>query len=81
VGYEGLDAFVDMKKEQANDLLFFRQQGVKSDIRYAENTVNFDDDKLNTKAAGSDPPVPKKQAWRPLGAATQQNLAYQVKLT
>jgi hypothetical protein len=61
VGYEGLDAFVDMKKEQANDLLFFRQQGVKSDIRYAENTVNFDDDKLNTKAAGSDPLPPKNK--------------------
>lgn len=30
--YEGLDAYADMKEEQAKDLLLFRQQGVKSEF-------------------------------------------------
>jgi len=30
--YEGFDAYVDIKEEQAKDLLLFRQQGVKSEF-------------------------------------------------
>ncbi len=30
--YEGLDAYIDIKEEQAKDLLLFRQQGVKSEF-------------------------------------------------
>ncbi len=32
MGYEGFDVFVDMKDEQANDLLFFQRQGVKNEF-------------------------------------------------
>ncbi len=31
-GHEGLDSFVDMKEEQAKDLLIFRRQGIKSEF-------------------------------------------------
>ncbi|MBW7989022.1 MAG: hypothetical protein FVQ84_03245 [Planctomycetes bacterium] len=32
VGYKSMDGFVDMKDEQANDLLIFQQQGIKSEF-------------------------------------------------